>query len=74
MELIIISLRVLEHKPGSLCIFLTFLGENGCHINISVISVSTRQAHALLKYFSVLFLLFLGLSCYSKDDIFANLK
>lgn len=58
MELIIISVSGLKHKPGSLCIFLTFCGENGCHINITVISVSARQvhnqAHALLKHLYVL--------------------
>lgn len=54
MELIIISVSGFKHKPGSLCIFLTFWGENGCHINISVVSVSARQvltrAHASLKH------------------------
>lgn len=51
MELIIISVSTLEYKPGCLCIFLTFLGENGCHINISV---STRLGLTqATKYFCI---------------------
>lgn len=53
MELIIISVSTLEYEPGSLCIFLTFWGENGCHINISV-SVFNQSYKVPLDFSSLI--------------------